>query len=150
MDEVKRKRVSELLESYGSDPARWPVADREMLGEASVVDAGPHADAMSIDGVLSQIAQVDVPGNFDHRLMRRVSLESKRPAIAEQKAPRWNPSRWFVALPLAASLMLGFYLGAEGMLDRILPTSVTGTVAAGDDDLGGFDSVTDYSEDQLS
>lgn len=150
MDDVKRKRLSEVLARYGAEPARWPAADREMLGDGSGVDAVSSVDAASIDNMLSRIASVDVPRDFDHRLMRRVSLEPKRTSSVQKKSQSWSPSRWFVALPLAASLALGFYLGAEGVLDRILPTSVTGSVAAGEDDLGGFDFLNDYSEDQLS
>src|SRR5690242_4660193 len=113
MDELKRKRVSELLQSYGADPKRWAAADRRVWSEAEA-DAKDLDDARSTDRILSHSPSIDVPRDFEHRLMRRISLEPKR--VAAPKASAWNPLRWFVALPLAASLMLGFYLGAEGKL----------------------------------
>jgi hypothetical protein len=70
--------------------------------------------------------------------------------------PRATPRsfmRYAAALPLAASLALGIYLGAQGSLDFMLPTAVTGDMALGDDvtdDLGGVSEADAYAAESLT
>jgi hypothetical protein len=66
---------------------------------------------------------------------------------------RRGPLRYAAALPLAASLALGVYLGAQGALDFMLPTAITGGVALNDDapdELGGVGEADAYAEESLS
>jgi hypothetical protein len=140
-----KQRLQAVLASYGADPARWPVADRaELLPH--LASAGDALDeARLIDGLLDLTGPPQPQSGFEKRLMARIAM---RPP------PRARFSLgWQAALPLAASLALGIYLGAMGELDRLFPSAVTGDVAAVDDDDGDVDGVTeatDYSGDQIS
>jgi hypothetical protein len=61
--------------------------------------------------------------------------------------------RYAAALPLAASLALGVYLGARGTLDFMMPSAITGSVAQTEDvpdELGGVGEADAYAEESLS
>ena len=142
-------RLREILSSYGADPARWPPRDREQLAHLLPQVSSEAAVAAEIDAVLNSASHIIVPGGAEARLMRRLSAGAGT-VIAFPK-PRFY--RWLIAMPLAASLALGVYLGAEGSLDSILPTSVTGTIASTDDEPADFSGVSDaesYAEEDLT
>ena len=70
-------------------------------------------------------------------------------------AGRTAPSlfRYAAALPLAASLALGMFLGAKGTLDFMMPTAITGSLAQVDDmpdELGGVGEAAAYAEESRS
>ncbi len=86
------------------------------------------------------------------RLMHRV--EAERPAaqvILLSPRPARRPLiRVAAALPLAASLALGIYLGTMGSLDFMLPSAITGGIALNDeipDELGGVGEADAYAEE---
>ena len=93
------------------------------------------------------------------RLMARIEREPQETAVVafapRAAAPRRRGLLWrtAAALPLAASLALGIYLGAKGTLDFMLPTAITGGVALNDDapdDLGGVGEADAYAEESLT
>ena len=116
------------------------------------------AEAREIDAVLSLASVPPLPEGAAERLMARIAAEpqeNKVVALAPRReAPRMSPWRYAAALPLAASLALGVYLGAKGTLDFMLPSAITGSVAlnddAPDDDLGGVGEANAYAEESLS
>jgi hypothetical protein len=97
-----------------------------------------------------------VPEGAMARLMARIAEEPQQPRVIAlpQRAPvRRSPLRYAAALPLAASLALGVYLGAQGALDFMLPTAITGGVALNEevpDELGGVGEADAYAEESLS
>jgi hypothetical protein len=90
------------------------------------------------------------------RLMARVAVEpqvARVIAMPQRAAVRRSPFRYAAALPLAASLALGVYLGAQGTLDFMLPSAITGDVAQYEeepDELGGVGEADAYAEENLS
>ena len=116
------------------------------------------AEAREIDAVLSLASVPPLPEGAAGRLMARIAAEpqeNKVVALAPRReAPRMSPWRYAAALPLAASLALGVYLGAKGTLDFMLPSAITGGVAlnddAPDDDLGGDGEADASAEESLS
>ena len=116
------------------------------------------AEAREIDAVLSLASVPPRAEGAADRLMARIAAEpqeSKVVAFAPRRtAPARNALRYAAALPLAASLALGVYLGAKGTLDFMLPSAITGSVAlnddAPDDDLGGVGEANAYAEESLS
>lgn len=103
-----------------------------------------RSDEHEIEAVLSHASEPALPQGATDRLMARVASEpqqakiiafSPRPRAAR---PFW---RYVAAVPLAASLALGIWLGANGKMDFMMPNAVTGGVALNDDtpvdDLGG-------------
>lgn len=116
------------------------------------------AEAREIDAVLSLASVPSLPEGAAARLMARlaeVPQENKVVAFPPRRAmaPVRSPLRYAAALPLAASLALGIYLGAKGSLDFMLPSAITGDVALIDDapdDLGGVSEADAYAEENLS
>lgn len=99
----------------------------------------PEADLRRI---LSLASDPEPPHGAMARLLARAAAEPQAGRVVAF-APRPRRSGWaLAALPLAASLMLGIYLGARGQLDFMLPARITGGVALGEDpvidDLGGM------------
>ncbi len=121
MEQDRDKRIEDLLASYGANRARWPQA---LEGSAP---AAAEADARAIDRVLAQASMPELPVGAMDRLMAKLddaapAPESNvvlfRPAV---QGPRRRIWRYAAALPLAASLALGLYLGSRGTLDTLLP-----------------------------
>lgn len=109
----------------------------------------------SIDRVLAFATVPELPPGAVERLMARIDVPVADNVIQLQpRSPvRRNIFRYAAALPLAASLALGIYLGAKGTLDFALPAAVTGEVASNDDtpdDLSGVSEAEQYAEDNLS
>lgn len=106
----------------------------------------------SIDRVLGLATVPELPPGAAQRLMARI--EADKVVQFQPRSPaRRKIFRYAAALPLAASLALGIYLGARGTLDFALPAAVTGDVASNDDtpdDLSGVSEAEQYAEDNLS
>lgn len=100
------------------------------------------------------------PAGAQERLMGRIAMIAMEAPPADnvvlfrpRAAVRPSWFRYAAALPLAASLALGIYLGAAGSLDFALPALVTGDVATNleaDDDLNGVSEAEQYAEENLS
>ena len=104
-----------------------------------------RSDDREIQAVLSRASQPGLPAGAMDRLMARIAVEPQdaaRPAaVVARRGTASSVWRYFAAVPLAASLALGLWLGANGRVDFIMPAAVTGGVALNDDapvdDLGG-------------
>lgn len=136
------KRLLAVLASYGADPARWPVADRDTLLPHLAEAAAASEDARHIDRLLDLVPAPSLASGLEAKLMARIRTS----------APAKFQLGWSAALPLAASLALGIYLGATGALDDLLPSLLTDDIAVMEDDgdSSGVTEATDYSEEQLS
>lgn len=152
MENGKDKRLVDLAASYGANPAHWPVED-----QAGLINTGSDAfaEAREIDLVLNRASSPALPEGAEARLLSRIDEGRSAEVILFRPKPRqahgWMPVA--AALPLAASLALGIYLGAAGNLDFMLPASVTGDVASVNDtvdDLGGVGEADAYSEENLT
>jgi len=151
MSERDRQRLRAVIAAYGADARRWPAADRAALTEIAAAEDAAFDKAREIDLILSSAS---APQD-DERSMTRIlqAIEADRraddskvltfPAIGR---PRSSISPWLTALPLAASLAIGFYFGARGTLDAILPAAIVGDVAAVGDDPSDLSGVSDMEE----
>ncbi|MFN0190493.1 MAG: hypothetical protein ACKVP5_00745 [Aestuariivirga sp.] len=129
MDETAKKRMQEILEAYGADPKRWPAGTR--LPDAALgaeVKAAAEVDSI-LDLAKAPVHSQDAIANL------LASLPSRQGAdVVQFPGPRSKPRlSWAFAAPLAASLMLGIYLGAAGGVERFLPQ----------DDVAWLDDVSD-------
>jgi len=120
-------------------------------------EAEPHADgARGIDAVLRLASDPPLAQGAAERLMARIAQEPQEArVVALPLRGRSRPGlfRYAAALPLAASLALGIYLGAMGTLDFMMPSAITGNVALNDDvadDLGGVGEAEAYAEESQS
>jgi hypothetical protein len=107
-----------------------------------------------IDKVLGLASTPELPQGAAARLMARIAAEKQQVLViplAPRLPVRRSPLRYAAALPLAASLALGVYLGAKGSLDFMLPTVITGVQADEVlDELGGVGEAEDYAGESLS
>lgn len=151
MEHAKSRNPGELLAIYGADRSRWPAAARDASLRGSMA---AEVEAASVDHILDFASKPAVPVGAANRLLERLPGSTSAGVIAFPSRPP-NGARFFryASLPLAASLALGVYLGAQGSLDIALPSAITGVVAQGDDasdDLGGVGELEAYSEDNVT
>ena len=151
MDFILKRRLQNVLASYGANPSNWPASERtELLPHLESLRA-ELTDARRIDQLLDLSGSPAIPVDAVNRVIASISKAQAR--SAPPMPARRFPLAWGAALPLAASLVLGIYLGAMGSLDGLLPEALTGDLASGDDDdsdISGVTEATDYSGDQLS
>jgi hypothetical protein len=108
-------------------------------------------DSMSdheLDRLLALASKPAPPPGAEERLMAKLNPEN---IVAFKSKPKkaQSPIAWIAALPLAASLAFGVWLGAAGIGTDILPESLGGdAVAAADVDvISGIDEAETLAED---
>lgn len=152
MEQGRDKRLDDLLRSYGAERHRWPEAERGAFAD----QAGEAWDeARGIDRVLGLANAPAIPAGAEARLMARIGAEAGGTVIGFRRPAARRPSlfRFAAAVPLAASLALGIYLGARGEFDFMLPSALTDTAALTEDapdDLGGVGEADAYAEENLT
>ncbi len=114
-----------------------------------------RSEERELRAVLAQASQPQLPAGAADRLMARIAAEPQAGRViafaprAKAQRPFW---RYAAAVPLAASLALGVWLGANGRMDFMMPNAVTGGVALNDDtpvdDLGGVGAA--YAEESTT
>lgn len=108
-------------------------------------------DSMSdheLDRLLALASKPALPPGAEERLMAKLIPEN---VVTFRSKPKKAQSAiaWIAALPLAASLAFGIWLGAAGIGTDILPESLGGdAVAAADVDvISGIDEAETLAED---
>ena len=131
--------------------------DQNGEGVKAAESASLEALASEIGLVLALATVPALPEGAEARLMARIAAEPQDAQIrvlAPRPQARRPALRFAAALPLAASLALGVYLGAQGTLDFMLPSAITGGVAWNEDgqidDLGGVGDADAYAQAQDS
>lgn len=153
MENSMDNRLRQLLESYGADKLRWPEADRGLPLEDGSAIAG---NARAVDRILAMASEPAVPDGAAARLLDCIAGQRQAQVIPFRPAVRRRSGifRYAAAIPLAASLALGIYLGAQGSLDFMLPVSITGggvaSIDDATDDLGGVGEADAYAEETLT
>lgn len=110
-------------------------------------------DMTDIDAVLGLASAPGLPPGAMDRLMARIAEEPQQASVVAlaPRPQRRGVWRLAAALPLAASLALGVYLGAQGKMDVLMPSAVTGGMALNDDvqldDLGGVGDAEAYAQE---
>ena len=145
MEVTRKERLVAVLAAYGADPARWPEADRRNLAAHLAEEGEAMAAAQALDRLLASAPKAAPGEDFVARVMARIDDGAREPA---PRARRMGLG-WGSAIPLAASLILGAYLGAAGDLDALLPLAVTDAGVDDGGDPAGVAGVTDYSPETL-
>ena len=136
-------RLREVLAAYGADPARWPAGDRTELVHLIDGAGEGYRDALEVDRLLQLASAPEQGFGANERLIRYVH--------ALQSTARRPVLRWTAALPLAASLLLGIYLGGQEDAAAWLPgLEQASTEDEADDDLSGIGEAETYAEENLS
>jgi hypothetical protein len=128
---AKMVRLQAVLAAYGADPARWPESDRDLAPLLAVPHpdvAGSLEDARSLDSALAHASRPEAPAAVANRLVAGVTGAPGNVAAFDLHATARSPARrttfsgrLAVAMSLAASLVLGIYLGASGQSDWLTP-----------------------------
>ena len=106
----------------------------------------------ALDKLLKRATDPAIPEGAEARLMTAIQATEQHLNIV-QLQPRPRFQRWAVSLPLAASLALGIYLGANGTLDNYMPDSIIGETLADTMDsepTSGLDDAESYAEGDLT
>jgi len=147
------KRVEAILAAYGSDPRRWPDAERAAALALLVRSADGHARADAARGLDAALdrARADVPAAAAARVAARIDRSVAAARVAGWDVPdvRWGAFLWNATAatwPRAAALVGIAMLGIVVGLSSAPPTAATdqafdGSVGASDTALlGGFTS----------
>jgi hypothetical protein len=98
--------------------------------------------------LLKRASDPQIPQGAEARLMDAIRATQQQSNVVRFQ-PRSRSGNWLIGLPLAASLLLGIYLGTKDTFDSYLPDSIT--VGASDSDVSsGFDDVEKYADGELT
>lgn len=106
----------------------------------------------ALEKLLKRASDPSIPEGAEARLMTAIQATEQHLNVV-QFQPRPRIQRWAVSLPLAASLVLGIYLGARGTLDNYMPDSIIGETLAETMDsepTSGLDDAESYAEGDLT
>jgi hypothetical protein len=130
MNGMKLERFRDLLYACGSNPRHWPPAERRAmlaLAESSPEAAAMLREARALDELLEQGSIAPAGEGLGAAIMQAARAgtdEQHPPSSGGRKPPRAaNDNQlpmWKAALPLAASLMIGVWLGLSGALDGLI------------------------------
>lgn len=125
-----KERLAALLGAYGADARRWPAEERaghalalaeeglaDRLGEARALDRLLDAASVPVPeaGAAARLVALATPD-------RRAGNVTDLAGAAKARKPR-GPVPFSIPAfsTLAASLLLGLYLGAAGLTEKLLP-----------------------------
>lgn len=109
-------------------------------------------DDQSLDQILGLASEPVLSSGFEGRVMAALAGQVKPMAQVIVFPRRKSPSAWLMGLPLAACLVLGVWLGADGDYTDLLPTSAATTTMAAADLLSpsGVDDIENLNPGDLS
>ena len=100
---------------------------------------------VELDQMLSLASNPEVPADFATKIATKIQPPVEASAEILLFKPRVQsvpPQRWLMAVPLAASLVLGVWLGAAGKGTSFL-WSATTELTASSDDIGASTGIDD-------
>lgn len=143
------ERLRAVVAAYGADRSRWPERDRadftdaDLTNEAMASDTG---EAQALDALLArasmpvpaQVAAADITARITaaDTADKVVGMDDHRLAVRHAASPGTN-FYWPAAGLLAASLMIGIFLGQSDMLANTIGGSFL-TADASMDELGNL------------
>lgn len=137
-----RVRLAEVLADYGRNPLRWPEADRvrfaNLLRKPELLPRDLSDAADQLDKLLDTAgaACVAEPVGSRDRLLSAIAAEKQAAVAANGGKTGWRsvflPQQLLAAGTLAASIMLGVFIGAGTDAGMLLADSLQ-LPGAGDD-----------------
>jgi hypothetical protein len=129
-------RLAEVLAAFGRNPLRWSEADRvrfaNLLHEPELLPRDLSADADQLDKLLdtATAAAIAEPEGARDRLLSAIAAGpgAAGPAAKHRRKSRWQsgllPQQLLVAGTLAASVMLGVFVGVSTDAGTLLADSL--------------------------
>jgi hypothetical protein len=112
-----RERLMEVLAAYGSDPKRWPAADRRLTALLTEADS---REAAEIDRLLASASRPEVPRELLGRLAARLPANTGNVVALRPRTMRSGLQALWAGAALAASLAIGVYVGGFALNDDLL------------------------------
>lgn len=156
------QRLKQVLEAYGGNPDRWPEAEREGLlallrGNA---EAGSlHTEQKALDAALDAPAAPAAPEALRASILKiavpaapakeaEIIPFRKAPPSAKPAQPAGGPFfNWQTAALLAASLLIGVWIGAGGINSSLVSESLNIASMQGDSETYDYNiGLTDAEE----
>ncbi|NNJ75944.1 MAG: hypothetical protein HKP56_12375 [Anderseniella sp.] len=129
-------RLAEVLAAYGRNPLRWPEADRvrfaHLLREPELLPQDLSAEADQLDKLLdaATAASISEPEGARGRLLSSITAGPGTSGLAAMHGRKssWQsgflPQQLLVAGTLAASVMLGVFVGINTDVGTLLADSL--------------------------
>ena len=130
---MSRQAFERLLNVHGANLAHWPPDERAAAMELLQEDAQACTlldEARALEALLAADTPPPPPAGLQQRIMAAAGISGGRAATPERKAANDTHLPWWMAAPLAASLLLGVWLGLSGAL---LPVEQVLLASAGDE-----------------
>jgi len=162
------QELTSLLDVYGADKGRWPAADRMRVSAAIASDPRAQklfAQAEAFDRLLDMAPRVtpDRERALAQRIVASVAADQSRLplhpptnviplSIARKPAPtaQGRPTRQAAAALLAASLVLGIFVGTSGQLSLAMDLVAEAVGLPGEEpELALMDGVSTPGEESL-
>ncbi len=138
--------LEQVLERFGSDRTRWPAPVRRDFAGLLAGDAGAQKrlrEAEALDRLLDLAPQPAIDTRaLSGRIFAAVERESPAAsppkarvawAMFERKSPRVGEAQWPAAALLAASLVLGAFVGLSGTFDTAVDPLVASRTSSDSD-----------------
>lgn len=120
-DKDRRERLRAVVAAYGADRAAWPLEDREEFSGGDLEDEGvalPVSEARALDAVLARASMPQPATGAAARIAARIAaaddtvvqLDHRGRTVTGQ-GPLIRASHWRIAGLMAASLLVGIFLG---------------------------------------
>ena len=108
-----------------------------------------------LDGLLNMASTVKAPMGFEQRLVRRIASEAGSNVVQfpqRTKSVAKTSWRWPVPAALAASLIVGIWLGAQGSVSNVIEGATETAMLGSPSDFGpaGLDDISDIDLDTAS
>jgi hypothetical protein len=119
------KRVREIVEAYGADSVRWPVAERDAALAMVRTDEALAAfvqESRRLDVLLDQFPPPLPRANADDLARQIAAAAQEMPARRDARDPAVDWRRWFGWPKLAGLAMaglIGFTVGWSGLDSRL-------------------------------
>ncbi len=108
-----------------------------------------------LDGLLDAAGVPEIPWGAEQRLMVRVASESLNNVVPFPQRAKPAPAgvwRWQMPAALAASLMLGIWLGTQGPVSNAVAAATESAMLGSDSDFGpaGIDEIGSFDADNAT
>jgi hypothetical protein len=158
-----KRMLMHLYVIYGADSCRWPLKAGQLVNENELADdtalSEVRNEARQLDRLLDAVTRPQARADAAAQAVTAILADSRPAAPAENivalgpQARTLRPrfgfgfSQFSGLAALAASLLLGIYVGAAGFADDLIPSALAaqGPVVENDDIVG--DLLADLNED---
>ena len=113
------RQFEALLDAHGADEERWPEQAREPARALLKADARARAElarARALEELLRADASPPPAQDLAMRILKQAGAPRPAAKAAREAANDNARAPWWIAAPLAASLLLGVWLGLSGTL----------------------------------